>query len=73
MMIELTLLVLCVANIILTFSYSRKVLKVLNEKNIEQISQPENDIHSILNNRLIDLQSRRYSVQSKVIRKKDGA
>lgn len=72
MIIQSFILAFCTINIIVTIFCSKKILNAVNKKEISQAPQPENDIHSILNNRLIDLQSRRYSVQSKNFRKKDG-
>jgi len=59
-------------NVWVTFSYSRKIIDSLKINDAPQPRQEENDIHYMLNNRLLDIQNRRYSVQRRIRRDNDA-
>jgi len=62
--------ILILINIWISLFYSKKILKLLllkrDDRTAQVTQQDENDIHGLLNSRLLDLQSRRYSVQPKL-------
>jgi hypothetical protein len=60
----LCFLILNVLNALLTIFYSKKILKefALKESKDHSVNE-EQDIQNILNNRLIEIQNKRYSVR----------
>jgi len=60
----LCFLILNVLNTLLTIFYSKKILKefALKENKDHSVNE-ERDIQNILNNRLIEIQNKRYSVR----------
>ena len=53
---------LLVSSILVTVFYSRKIIQTILEKSkIEPVHQEKSDIHNILNDRLLDIQNRKYS------------
>jgi len=53
---------LLVTSILVTVFYSRKIIQTLLEKSkIETLHQEKSDIHNILNDRLLDIQNRKFS------------